>query len=69
MSTPKTVTAYLRRIGRKGGLATTPAKIASSRKNAQLGGRRRRYCAPCDTWGSLKVCKSCGGETQKEKEA
>jgi hypothetical protein len=37
--TPKAVAAYLAKIGKKGGAATTPAKQAASRRNGKKGGR------------------------------
>jgi len=42
------LTAAARLMGRKGGKATTPAKVAASRENGRRGGRPRRVHAGKD---------------------
>jgi len=39
---PKSVAAWLSKIGTKGGKVTSPAKAAAVRKNGKLGGRPRK---------------------------
>ncbi len=52
-------------LGKLGGAATTPAKVAASRANGQKGGRPLRYCEMCDRWVGKKACPECGAETVK----
>jgi hypothetical protein len=42
---PKSVTAWLSKIGTKGGKVTSPAKAAAVRKNGAKGGRPRKKAA------------------------
>ncbi len=44
--TPKAVAAYLSKIGKKGGEATTPAKQAAARANGAKGGRPKKQADP-----------------------
>jgi hypothetical protein len=50
-------------LGRKGGSTKGGDKARASRENGKKGGRRWRYCEPCDAWGREKECKACGADT------
>jgi hypothetical protein len=46
---PTVLNAYMSRIGRRGGLATSAKKAAAARRNSKKGGR------PPDTYQELRV--------------